>query len=129
MGCSEHRGAQGFRTLSQNKQGSPRQSHSKGLWDGFWPRPWERQQRLGSLGWCAPAFPSSPPPLMDQSQEAAIVSLAAQSCVLFRHYFWRPEEKEKKAKKGVAVLGGTFARKGFQGLLGQRRQSLWIKRS
>lgn len=55
---------------------------------------------------------------MDQSQEVAIVSLSAQSCELFRHYFWPLEEEEKKAKKGVAVLGGTFARKGFQGLLG-----------
>ena len=80
------------------------------------------------MGWCAPPFPSPPTP-HGWTRARAIVSLAAQSCVLFRHYFWRPEEEEKKAKKGVAVLGGTFARKGFQGLLGQRRQSLWIKRS
>lgn len=38
--------------------------------------------------------------------------------------FGPPEEEEKKAKKGVAVLSGTFSRKGFQGLLGQRRQAL-----
>lgn len=69
------------------------------------PQPWTR----ASLGF---------------SQDAAIVLLLAQSCVPFRHYFWPPEEEEKKAKKGVAVLGGTFPRKGFQGLLGQRRRSL-----
>lgn len=66
---------------------------------------------------------------MDQSQEAAIVSLPAQSRVPFRHYFWPPEEEEKKAKKEVAVLRGTFAQKGFQGLLGWRRRPCWIKRS
>lgn len=43
------------------------------------------------------------------SQEVAIVFLPAQSCVPFRHYFWPPEEEEKKAKKGVAVLRGTLA--------------------
>lgn len=76
----------------------------------------------GSRGWghgmVCPCTPLPPPPPMDQSQEVAIVSLSAQSCELFRHYFWPLEEEEKKAKKGVAVLGGTFARKGFQGLLG-----------
>lgn len=47
------------------------------------------------------------------ARRAAIVLLLAQSCVPFRHYFWPREEEEKKAKKGVAVLSGTFARKGF----------------
>lgn len=112
----------------------PWQSHSKGsegLCDGFWQKPWERRQGLGARGTQCPCTLTPPPlssrgpePASSFSQDAAIVLLLAWSSVPFRHYFWPPEEEEKKAKKGVAVLGGTFPRKGFQGLLGQRRRSL-----
>lgn len=88
----------------------------------------------GPMGWAVGLWglctPTPPTPTEGQepgdgfSQEAAIVSLLAQSCVPFRHYFWPPKEEEKKGKKGVAVLSGTLAWKEFQGLLGQKRQSL-----
>lgn len=74
--------------------------------------------------------PSTPPAADGPEPGVALVRrqllscAAAQSCVPFRAYFWPPEEEEKKAKKGVAVLRGTFAWKGFWGLLGRRSQSL-----
>lgn len=64
---------------------------------------------LGLRGWRLCNSPPPPPlrgaePGGSFSQEAAIVSLQAQSWVPFRPYFWPPEEEEKKAKKGLAVL-------------------------
>lgn len=52
---------------------TPWPSHSKGiegLWDGFWQRPWERQQGVGAMGLECPCTPTPPPLPMDQSQEA-----------------------------------------------------------
>ena len=129
QGAKEPRVSEPFPRISKDPLGTHTPGGS-GLASG-------RGRGKGSRGWGpwdgAPLHshrpPARPPHHHGWTRARAIVSLAAQSCVLFRHYFWRPEEEEKKAKKGVAVLGGTFARKGFQGLLGQRRQSLWIKRS
>lgn len=68
MGLLRRQGAQGFRALPQNKQGTPRHSHSRGSGLASGPSRGKGSRGLGSMGWCAPAFPSLPPALMDQSQ-------------------------------------------------------------
>lgn len=86
---------------------TPWPSHSKGidgLWDGFWQRPWERQQGIGAMGLECPCTPTPPPPTNGPEPGGAsvrrwLLSFCRPRAVFHSGTIFGPRRKRKRKQR------------------------------